>query len=233
MKHEVYVVGSSFTDYFHVIKNHKFKKWIGVGGISNITNFPNVATDYNSAYYLLSDVVAPVTCATWAEKNQTKEVEKFFENKIVTTDWIHFMYANTIPDLDISKFKSKYKSCDLSNGPNPTISLESTLQNVEACDIVFMSCHHEHFEKVKKASDKKILICHSENGSLLFQRGKLTFKYYHAKEDFVFVTGAGDKFAGNFIENYLVQNLPFEESIELSHEKVLTWLREENQNLCK
>ncbi len=228
---KVAIVGSRFVDDFHIIKNGKYKSIIDMGGIHNIKTFPinqRYTTDYNTAHYLISEKYANA-CVEWGEIGYANDAAYKIEKE--DYEWIHFMYLNTIPNLDISKFKSKYKSCDLSNGPRLDISLDSIIKNANSCDIIFMSNHHNNHDEILDKCKERMIISHGETGSKTYINGEVTITYNHSEEDFMFVTGAGDKFAGFFIEAFCVKGWCAENSIEYAHQEVLDWLRETNEKI--
>lgn len=233
MKADVRIVGSSFWDTFHIIKNGKYSERWEEGGIHNIQNFKNhYVTERNHAYYLVCPEHETVACVEWeTDWISTIRLQKDFKVG-PKADWIHFMYVNTIPQLDITQFDAEVKSCDFSNGPRPDITLESALKNAEACDIVFVSSHYEYIHELMERCKRSLIISHSETGSIVYKHGHIIANYVHPSERFMYVTGAGDKFAGYYIESSMNgYDWTIKEILETSHQKVLTWLRYTNEKI--
>lgn len=234
MKADVRIVGSSFWDNFHIIKNGKYQDIRRKGGIYNIENFTDYySTETNIARYLVCPEHETIACCEWeTDWINTIRLQKDFKAAPKKADWIHFMYANTIPQLNIKEFEAEVKSCDLSNGPRPDISVETTLENAEACDIIFVSSHYEHIKELLERCRHRMIISHSETGSTVHQHGCIVASYYHPREKFMYVTGAGDKFAGFFIEDSIKgYDLTIKDQLEYAHQNTLAWLRKVNSSL--
>lgn len=226
---KVNVIGSYFRDSIHILNKNKYTHWESSGGISNV-QIPDASywsTGFNTSIQVINSFGTDGAVNHNEPYNNLNEIKRCLAQQDIP-DWNHFAYLNTIRDLDVFDFKSKYTSCDISVSSNPKVSPESVINNIELSDFLFLSEETEHPDFLRAAN---VVIIHTSIGSKMIHNGKILASHQHQKENFIFTMGAGDKFAGYFIEGFLTPIASYDKLLEYAHQKTLTWLRKINEKL--
>jgi hypothetical protein len=146
--------------------------------------------------------------------------------KIVKSDWHHIAYLNQLEDTSfINDITTGIISADVSKE-----SPEIIVEHLKDIDFLFIS-KEDIFNDINELSKitKGWIISHDPNGSTS-TNGTETINYEipeHLKLKNIDVLGAGDMFAGSFINNIL-QGKTIEESIVLSHKDTFELLKIKN-----
>jgi hypothetical protein len=146
--------------------------------------------------------------------------------KIVKSDWHHIAYLNQLEDTSfINDITTGIISADVSKE-----SPETIVEHLKDIDFLFIS-KEDLFNDINELSKitKGWIISHDPNGSTS-TNGTETINYEipeHLKLKNIDVLGAGDMFAGSFINNIL-QGKTIEESIVLSHKDTFELLKIKN-----
>jgi hypothetical protein len=146
--------------------------------------------------------------------------------KIVKSDWHHIAYLNQLEDTSfINDITTGIISADVSKE-----SPETIVEHLKDIDFLFIS-KEDIFNDINELSKitKGWIISHDPNGSTS-TNGTETINYEipeHLKLKNIDVLGAGDMFAGSFINNIL-QGKTIEESIVLSHKDTFELLKIKN-----
>jgi len=241
------VIGNEFLDIIDIINyDGKYKRIIQDGGIHNIKQGTKIALKKNTANILITHHGTESTI----DKGYQCPVEGPYSK--AGYGWVHLAYANLI-NIDFTKVEAKIKSCDLTKHYF-TFDLSKAYNNIACCDYVFLSNEDnqnllKHFLFEPSSNFSGWLVEHSSQGSVACQPKKIkdvshlfgdtcgsdginVSHYWHQKENFLFTVGAGDRFAGYFIEHRM--NNPesyIKNSQEYAHTKVLQWLKEVNENI--
>lgn len=222
---EISIVGSYFKDNITVLYNNKLTQIERPGGIYNldIDNANYYMTDFNESSEVINKFGRDGVVTKWSEGWSGIEQVKW-ELRDTHSKWMHFSYLNTIWDLKVSEFKANMKSCDLSTSWRPGVKKEDVLQNISECEIMFASTEfmaQPDAEDYLKASN--VAVIHGSGRSWVVTRGATLGVYPYQEENFIYTLGAGDKFAGYFIESYLAGR-GYRDSLESAHQRTLSWL---------
>lgn len=239
---DVTVIGNSFIDVVDIINcDGKYERRLQDGGIWNVPIGDKVELRKGLANILITKHGTDSSCKFGREISTSIDSTYKYEH-----NWCHLAYANLI-NIDFTKVKAKTKSCDLTRHWFE-VDTARVMYNVACCDYVFLSSSDDH--KILKSYLLKEaflfrgwIIEHSEQGSVALQRkegststaGTEVFwqnlsHYYHPREQFLYTVGAGDMFAGKFIEHRM-KNFSIKECQEYAHIETLKWLKEVNGSL--
>ncbi len=226
----VYIVGSAFLDHFTILHNGKYIEYNQMGGIHNIDNIGNhKIVNYNSAHFVINKYGTD-SYIDWGCINDIEIYKEYF-NHIQTPDWIHFSYLNTIPKLKLGAgtFPAKTTSCDISEINHPDITDDEVIENIKHCNIVFMSALAKNSLKFIKYANI-YLVMHYPSGSIIYFNQNKISSYANERGAFPITVGAGDKFAGFFIEELLESGL-MEKAQKIAHTKTIEWLTKYNKEI--
>ena len=237
------VVGTSYLDVIDIIHNDKYTKKIQDGGIYNIQQGSKFTVNTAISNIVINQYGQDVATKWNGNVGSINNLYEDFED-----EWVHLAYVNTC-DIDLGKVKAKVKSCDLTGDNWFKIGEEKIISNILLCDYVFVAREHLDLllSKIKNVDYSGWLVSHDSQGSTLLKPNYKPFdplgsispyekysvpeiNFRHNKENFLFTVGAGDKFAGHFIEARM-SGLELGECQKIAHEKVLLWLKEVNESL--
>lgn len=234
----IHVIGSAFRDCINILKGNHYYYAENDGGIFNlIETLPQAkfwVTDKNESAEVINKFGRDGQVTRRLPGSGTDKITSMFEKSYKDSDWIHFAYLNSISgNLDVSKFNSKMKSCDISATSRDDVKKEDVLRNVAACDVTFISDEAPWLEDIIRVA--KRLIYHGKiedhHAILVTDKGKFVAKKRYEKENFIFTLGAGDRLAGYYIEAYQNKVWSTDSSIKFAHEQTLAWLKEVNEKI--
>lgn len=241
------VIGNAFLDIIDIINyDGKYQRKIQDGGIWNVPLGQDgqlVELRKGTANILVTRHGTESSCNFGHHVRVSEQSAYKYEH-----DWCHLAYAN-LCEIDFAKVKAKTKSCDLTKHWF-VVDTSQVMKNAACCDYVFLSQSDDH--KILKTyllkeayNFRGWIIEHSEQGSVALQRktgasstaGTEVYwqnlsHYSHERKNFLFTVGAGDRFAGYFIQHRMENpESLIKNSQEYAHTKTIKWLEEENANI--
>lgn len=229
--HKVIWAGLNFIDHFYIVKNNKFTSWIGKdGGIYNCKILS--PTVYNQ-HISLGCGTARFTINKYGTDREVDfyKSEGFYSSldKIVA-DWLHIAYIDALPGLDLSKLDLsgvKTISCDFCNC-YPKTNINEVNSNLLKCDYIFDNYYSNNKSKFSIPVES-LYVEHDKTTSCIT---KDCVKAYMpiASSDFVFTTGAGDKWASFFIESKL-SGQDNRVAMKYAHLNTRIWLEDINAQI--
>lgn len=171
-----------------------------IGGINNFSKCASEKIDFQYHFigvkkaYILSEKKNSIRSSF----TQDSEIVEKYNNKFIN-DWLHIAYIDDICDnLDIT---AKNFSIDFCTNKERN----KFLKYISKSMIIFDSRERKNLYKDIKI--KNYLILHDEKGCECIQDNKIIHKQKCQKIDNLSVNGAGDMFAGFFIEKFLESNI--------------------------